>query len=364
MEKLRIGFLSTAGIGRKNWKAIFNSGNAVVAAVASRVVEKSRKFIDECQSQFAFAEKPRALGSYEALLASPDVDAVYIPLPTGLRKEWVLRAAAAGKHVVCEKPCAVNAADLKKMISACANNRVQFMDGVMFMHSLRLPKVRKFLDDGKSVGEIRRISSVFSFYGAGNFFRDNIRADGTLEPAGCLGDLGWYCIRFSLWAMDWKLPRTVTGKILSQSAATGGRVPSPADFSGELIYDGGVSAGFYCSFLAGFQQWAAVSGQKGYLRLADFVHPFDSREPVFEVNRTEIRVKDSRLRNSAPVSDPMEFGHATAQDTWMWRNFAKQIASGKLNKDWPVWAAKTQSVLDACHEAARRGSPVKLESGL
>src|SRR5580693_6023158 len=96
MKKLRIGFLSAAGIGRKNWKAIFNSGNVVVSAVASRDLEKSRKYIDECQRQFAFAEKPRALGSYEELLASRDVDAVYIPLPTGLRKKWVIRAAKAG----------------------------------------------------------------------------------------------------------------------------------------------------------------------------------------------------------------------------------------------------------------------------
>ena len=104
MKKLRIGFLSTAGIGRKNWKAIFNSGNCVVAAVASRDVQKSLKFIDECQREFPFTETPRAFGSYEELIASPDVDAVYIPLPTGLRKEFVLRAAAAGKHILCGQP--------------------------------------------------------------------------------------------------------------------------------------------------------------------------------------------------------------------------------------------------------------------
>ena len=106
MKKLRFGFLSTANIGRKNWKAIFNSGNCVVSAVASREVKKSREFIRACQREFPFATEPAAFGSYEELLASPSVDAVYIPLPTGLRKEWVLRAAAAGKHVVCEKPCA------------------------------------------------------------------------------------------------------------------------------------------------------------------------------------------------------------------------------------------------------------------
>ncbi len=71
------------------------------------------------------------------------MDAVYIPLPTGLRQEWVVRAAEAGKHVICEKPCAVSAADLSEMISACRKNRVQFMDGVMFMHNPRLGRVRE-----------------------------------------------------------------------------------------------------------------------------------------------------------------------------------------------------------------------------
>jgi len=362
MKKLRIGFLSTAGIGRKNWKAIFNSGNAVVTAVASRELNKSRNFVDECQREFKFENPPRALGSYEALLASPDVDAVYIPLPTGLRKKWVLRSAATGKHVVCEKPCGVSAADLNQMIAACARNRVQFMDGVMFMHSLRLPQIRKVLDDGKSVGGIRRISSAFNFLGHGSFSRTNIRADGTLEPAGCLGDLGWYNIRYSLWAMNWNLPHTVTGKIHSQSAAARGRVPSPMEFSGELFFNGGVSAGFYCSFVAQFQQWAVVIGEKGYLRVPDFVHMRNA--PAFEVNGTEVRVKVPGAASRSRSADSLEMGHATAQDTQMWRNFAKQAASGKLNREWPMWAAKTQIVLDACHKAARRNAAVKLESKL
>ncbi len=192
MKKLRIGILSTANIGRQNWKAIFNSGDCVVSAVASRDLEKSRRFINEGQAEFPFATPPTALGSYEELLASPNVDAVYIPLPTGLRKEWVLRAAAAGKHVICEKPCGVSFADVQAMTDVCRKNRVQFMDGVMFMHNPRLPRVRGVLDDGKSVGSIRRISSAFSFCGSDEFSRGNIRVDGRLEPAGCLGDLGGY----------------------------------------------------------------------------------------------------------------------------------------------------------------------------
>ncbi len=199
--------MSTAGIGKKNWKAIFNSGNCVVAAVASRDIEKSRKFIDECQRDFAFAEAPHAFGSYEELIAAQEVDAVYIPLPTGLRKEWVLRAAAAGKHIVCEKPCAVSVAELEEMLAACKKNSVQFMDGVMFMHSPRLARVREILDAGQSVGRIRRISSAFSFYPHDEkSFKDNIRTDGALEPAGALGDLGWYSHPFR--ALDAELATT------------------------------------------------------------------------------------------------------------------------------------------------------------
>jgi predicted dehydrogenase len=353
MQKLRIGFLSTAGIGKKNWKAIFNSGNCLVSAVASRDLNKSRKYIDDCQHDFAFAETPRAFGSYEELIASPDADAVYVPMPTALRKEWVLRAAAAGKHVLCEKPCGTSAAELDEMLAACAKNKVQFMDGVMFMHSPRLAKIREILDDAKSIGEIRHIASAFSFYSGEHFFHDNIRVNAALEPAGCVGDLGWYCLRFALWAMNWQLPREVTAKNLSAPGAT-----ASTEFTAELIYDGAVSVTFYCSFLAAHQQWVHVSGQNGWLRVPGFVHPLNSYEPAFEVNDAEVRVVSDV--KCPPGVDPKIQGHAMAQDTRMWRNFANQIHSGKLNADWPMWAAKTQKVLDACLEAARRGTSLKL----
>ncbi len=363
MKQLRFGILSTARIGRTNWKAIFNSGNAIVSAVASRDVERGREYIRSCQSEFPFASQPVALGSYEELLAAKNVDAVYIPLPTGLRKEWVLRAAAAGKHVVCEKPCGIGYADVQEMTAACAKNRVQFMDGVMFMHHPRLARVREVLDDGKSVGPVRRMASAFSFLGAGNFSDSNIRVDGRLEPTGCLGDLGWYCIRFTLWALKWQLPHSVTGRILSQSEPVGGRLPAPTDFSAELFFDGGVSAGFYCSFRAAQQQWAFVSGRDGWLRLPDFVHPFDAHEPVFEANCAEIRPSGSRgTQIEARGPNPGELGHPTAQNTVMFRNFANQVFSGKLNEEWPMWALKTQRVMDACYQSAQEAAkPIKLE---
>jgi len=353
MKKLRFGFLSTANIGRKNWKAIFHSGNSIVSAVASRDVQKSRKFIDDCQREFAFAETPRAFGSYAELIASPDVDAIYFPLPTGLRKEWVVRAAAAGKHIVCEKPCAANLAELDEMLTVCCENQVQFMDGVMFMHNPRLPKIRAVLDDGRSVGPLRRIVSNFGTPNDEAFFLNNIRADAGLEPAGSLGDLGWYSIYFALWIMNWRLPDTVCGRILSSSARG-----APVDFTGELVFAGGVSAGFYCSFRMAWQQWAHVSGDKGWLRLPDFVQPFNSYEPAFELNEKTVMVSGDV--KCPPGVDPFLRGHATAQDTQMWRNFARQVFSGQLNDDWPMWSRQTQMVMDACLESARRDAPVKM----
>src|SRR5689334_16733755 len=104
--KLRWGILSTAEIAQKNWKAILNSGNGTVTAVASRDGRRARDFVELCQREAPFEQPPQALASYEALLKAEELDAVYIALPTGLREEWVIRAARAGKHVVCEKPCA------------------------------------------------------------------------------------------------------------------------------------------------------------------------------------------------------------------------------------------------------------------
>ena len=144
----RWGILGTAGIARKNWQAIALSGNSTLTAVASRSLDRSRQFIAECQAACPLPSAPAAVGSYDELLTRPDVDAVYIPLPTGLRKEWVVRAADAGKHVLVEKPVGVTAADVRDMLAACDRNRVQFMDGVMFMHSRRLDALRRTLDDG------------------------------------------------------------------------------------------------------------------------------------------------------------------------------------------------------------------------
>ncbi len=355
----RWGILGPAQIAKKNWKAIHSSENGVVTAVASREIERSRRFIEDCQAQAAFPTPPRAVAGYEALIAAGDVDGLYIPLPTGLRKEWVLRAAAAGKHVVCEKPCAVSVADLVEMLEACRRNRVQFMDGVMFMHSRRLGLIRRALGEGSVVGRIRRISSVFSFSAPEEFFRSNIRVHTGLEPHGCLGDLGWYCIRFALWVMEGTLPRQVTGRILSEHQSPLSPGPALTEFSGELFFDDGVSGDFYCSFVTGLAQWADIIGTSGYLHVPDFVLPFAGSEAAFEtaspehqVQGCDFKIEPSHRRWTFPEHS---HSHPSAQETNLFRNFVEQVRTGRLEASWPELALKNQQVLQACRESALAG---------
>jgi predicted dehydrogenase len=231
------------------------------------------------------------------------------------------------------------------------------MDGVMFMHSRRLERMREALDDEESVGEIKRIATQFTFSGHEEFFRSNIRLHSQLEPLGCLGDLGWYNIRIILWALKWKMPNQVTGRIL----AAAGRKDSPdsvnTDFSAELFYDQGVSASFYCSFLAENQQWAYISGLRGYLHVADFVLPFFGSESSFDVCSPFFRVEGCDF-NMEPRTRRIvvnEYSNSTvdSQETFMFRNFSRQVLSKQLEESWPDIALKTQQVMDACIASAR-----------
>ena len=358
-ETLRWGILSTAGIARKNWEAIRNSGNGTITAVASRDAAKAQQFIDECQAEVPFDDVPRAIGSYDEIVTADDVDAVYIPLPTGLRKEWVIKAANAGRHVMCEKPCAVSHADLGEMTEACASNNVQFMDGVMYMHSDRMPKLRAALDDPANVGRITRIASAFSFCAPPEFLAGNIRLSSDLEPAGCLGDLGWYTIRATLFVMNYEMPKSLRATMLSSASRADSPDQVPTELSAELFFDNGISATFYNSFLTNHQQWLHVSGDRGNIRLDDLVLPYPDGELDFHVNNAQFVIEGCKFtmekhlrREFVPEpggNDP------SAQETKLFRTFADLALRGTPDCFWAEAALKTQGILDACLESAQNG---------
>lgn len=352
----RWGILGTAGIARKNWTGIFHSGNGRVAAVASRSAASAQKFIDECSAEVCFAQAPKAIEGYQNLVTSDEVDAVYIPLPTAMRKEWVIKAAEAGKHVLCEKPIAITAKDAEEMIDACAKNNVQFMDGVMFMHGGRLPEIQKMVQSGSQIGKLRRIASHFCFSGDQEFLTGNIRVQSQLEPHGCLGDLGWYNIRVTLAMLDYQMPKSVIAHQLTSLTGNGSEKPVPGEFSAELFFEDGVTAYFYCSFLTELQQWVTVGGDRGYLQMDDFVLPFFGCESAWTTNQHVFDVQNVRynMRQHTTRHAFTEYsnGQPGAQEVNLAKKFSSIATTGKLEPFWPEVALKTQKVLDACVQSA------------
>lgn len=131
-------------------------------------------------------------------------------MPTTFHKEWVRRAANAGKHILIEKPVAVNLIDLIDMIKICLENNVLLMDNVMFMHNKRIHAMTSLKRElfGKD-NPVKHVESTFSFPGTEEFFNTNIRVSKDGDPLGSLGDLGWYCLRIILWAYEYELPKRV-----------------------------------------------------------------------------------------------------------------------------------------------------------
>ena len=355
----RWGFLSTAGIGRKNWKAIRLTGNGRVSAVASRSVAKAQSFIDQCSEEVSQKQPVDALGSYEELLLRDDVDAVYIPIPTGLRKEWVVAAARAGKHVLCEKPAGNNAADVQEMIDACQQAGVQFMDGVMFDHSKRLAAICETLAEEKEIGKLRRIQTHFSFSGDSEFQKSNIRTDAILEPHGCLGDLGWYCIRFTLWAAGLQMPTHVSARTITSLQGKDSDGEVPGEMSAEMQFANGLSAAFYCSFLTSNQQLVSLSGDDGYITLDDFVLPFYEAEASWHHHKHVLEIDNCRwnFRRHSDRQAVAEYpgGEANAQEVNLFRRFGECVLSGKVESKFPELTLKTQRILDACRRSDAAG---------
>ncbi len=182
-RQIRFGILGYASIARREViPAIELAENAVNYALASGKAE-SRQAAKEA---FGFE---KLYGDYDALLKDKEVEAVYIPLPNGLHKEWTIKAARAGKHVLCEKPMALTREDCLEMISACEENGVKLMEAFMYRFTSRIQTLKKLLDSG-AIGEVRHINSTFRFY-------NNRVKDVRFDPAlggGSLWDVGCYPI--------------------------------------------------------------------------------------------------------------------------------------------------------------------------
>jgi len=245
MDTVRWGVLSTARIGiEKVIPGFRRAERAEVVAIASRDAGSASRAA-------AGLAIPRAHGSYEALLADPDVDAVYIPLPNHLHAEWSIRALEAGKHVLCEKPLALSAGDVERMTAAATASGRLLVEAFMYRHHPAWLAVRELVAGGR-IGRLTAVDSWFSYYLPDPADIRNIAAYG----GGGLWDIGCYCVNLSRMLLDGE-PATVSASLI-RDAASGVDVVA----SGTMAFGNGI-ASFTCATQLEPDQRVHVYGTEG-----------------------------------------------------------------------------------------------------
>lgn len=264
METLRWGILSTGNIATgKVIPGIQAAERCEVVAIGSRDAERAQAVAQELRI-------PRAHGSYEALLADPDVDAVYVPLPNHLHAEWTMAAARAGKHVLCEKPLALTAEDAQRMVGVCRDAGVQLMEAFMYRLHPSWVAVRELVAAGQ-IGRLMAVQSWFSYFNDDPTNIRNIRDVG----GGALYDIGCYCVNLSrmLFAGE---PSRVQSSVV-RDPELGVDVLT----SGILEFEGGVAT-FGCSTRTEDDQRVDVYGTDGRISIGiPFNIPPDRPTEVF-----------------------------------------------------------------------------------
>ena len=200
MTKLRFGILSTAKIGTEKVIPAMQQGeHTTVDAICSRNADRAA----DAAKALGIA---RSYGSYEELLADPDIDAIYNPLPNHMHVPWSIQALEAGKHVLCEKPIGLSADDGRKLAAAAANHpELKVMEAFMYRHHPQWQKAKELVASG-AIGTLRTIQSFFSYF---NDNADDIRNQADIGGGGMM-DIGCYPISLSRFIFD-GLPQRVLG---------------------------------------------------------------------------------------------------------------------------------------------------------
>ncbi len=293
---LRWGILGCARITRRGLiPGIQLSESSALVAIASRDAATAQSWCDE----FGV---PRAYGSYEKLLADPEIDAVYIPLPNELHKQWVEAAADAGKHILCEKPLALDAEEARAMVLYCETRQVRLMEAFMWRHQPRSAGLKARVDDG-SLGDIRLVRSSFSFpIDQGDWRLDPHRGGGALWDIGCYGV---------------STARFFAGSepVSIRSRARFGSSGVDLSLTAELAFPNGVLGLIDCSFEQPFRCSYEVVGTRGMIEVENAYLPPAERSTA-------------RLTIDGAAQE-LEFA-PTNQYACMVDAFAASIAAGRL----------------------------------
>ena len=275
---LKWGLLSTARINRALIPPILASKRSQLAAVASRIQEKAAAYASEWKIA-------KAYGSYEDLLKDPEIDVLYNSLPNHMHAEWTIRAAKAGKHVLCEKPIALSVEDVDSIAYASRKAGVVVAEAFMYRHHPLTMKVKEFISSG-AIGEVLVVRGSFSYV-------LNREGDVRLDPAmggGSLWDVGCYPVSYA---------RYVSGKEPEQVFGWQVTGPSGVDevFTGQLRFPGGSVAMFDCGFRLPGQVFMEFVGTQGSIRVPSPYKPGKREHFILTRNgeSTKITVRSQEL---------------------------------------------------------------------
>ncbi|MBI1244737.1 MAG: gfo/Idh/MocA family oxidoreductase [Alphaproteobacteria bacterium] len=334
MKPLRIGVLGAANIARMFIAGAAPSKKIVVAAVASRDKAKAEAFARETGIA-------RALGSYEALLADPEIDAIYNPLPNTLHAEWSIRAVEAGKHVLCEKPLATTAADARAMFSAARKADRHLVEAYPYRAQAQTRKLAELVSSG-AIGRLHLVRSSFGVYFDD---RSNIR----LRPdvgGGALLDAGSYAV---------SLVQLVAGRRPARVSASAQLFETGVDRTtvATLEFDDGLLAQVSCSFATAYHRHALIAGETGVIECTYLNHPPMGGPPTVEIRR------------GVKVSDPVEVIEVPGGNGFLGEadSFADLVAGGP--KHWtgatPAESVDIAMTLEAILAAIKSGKPQSVD---
>ncbi|OBZ13126.1 Gfo/Idh/MocA family protein [Bacillus sp. FJAT-26390] len=330
-DKLKWGILGCAGIAKRAViPGLKLSELNEVAAIASRSLDNAKKTAEELHIETAY-------GSYEELLADPSIDVVYIPLPNHLHREWTIRAAEAGKHILCEKPLALTAKEAAEMAEAAAKAGVLLSEAFMYRYHPRYDMIKKLIDAGE-IGEVRGIRSAFTFNNAGH--KENVRYRKEWG-GGSIYDVGCYPINAARLLLG-KEPEAVTVQALFS--------PEHDDVdmmaSGLVEFEGSVSLTFDCGMWAAFRNPLEVLGSDGTIEVPS---AFVTGEPGS--GNFFVSAKGERREVEVP--------HVNAY-TAQADHLAQAIKGGTQLQFGGSDAVRNMKVIDACLESAHERKRVLL----
>jgi xylose dehydrogenase (NAD/NADP) len=317
------GIISTADINRKVIPGAKESPKVDLVAVASREQARAEEYAREWGIE-------RAYGSYDALLADPDIEAVYISLPNSMHVEWSIKSLEAGKHVLCEKPLTRHPEEAEAAFDAADRAGRFLMEAFMYRHNPQTKRLSTLVDEG-AIGELRLIRSAFSYT---LYDESNIRLRTDVE-GGALMDVGCYTVSGS---------RLVGGEPTSvYGAAWNG--PSGTDwvFTGTMRFPGDVLAIFDCGTAMPERDELELIGSEGSLFLDD---PWHITVPVIEVRRA-----DGVERIELDRADSYRLQLENLSDA------ISGVGEPLLGRDDAIGQART---LEALHRSAQSGEPVTL----